>query len=133
MYLVIKYVKGRNPLMSDLQEDANVESDCDEDIPEVQNELQNPKEEKKETRAVLITGSFSAYAHFNVPSFSEINDGFFSWKSLFFYRCTDVILFAPLKSQGVESRLNFISNNTVAELPPPCSPKSIYVLAKLVK
>ena len=29
----------------------------------------------------------------------ERSDGFSSWKSLFFYRCTDIISFAPLKSQ----------------------------------
>ena len=58
---------------------------------------------------------------------------FCSWKSLFFYRCTDMILFAPLKSQGVDPRLKHIREETVAEAPPPCSPKSIYVLASLVR
>ena len=65
-------------------------------------------------------------------SFSRGNDEIFSWKSLFFYRCTDEILFAPLKPQGADSRLNHIRENTVAAAPPPCSPKSIYVLANLV-
>jgi len=41
-------------------------------------------------------------------------------------------LFAPLKSQGVDSRLKHIREKTVAATPPPCSPKSIYVLAKLL-
>ena len=61
------------------------------------------------------------------------NDTLFSWKSLFFYRCTDEILFAPLKSQGADSRLKYIRENTVEAAPPPCSPKSIYVLANLVR
>ena len=40
--------------------------------------------------------------------------------------------FAPLKSQGVDSRLTYIREKTIASAPPPCSPKTIYVLAKLV-
>ncbi|KAF9645626.1 hypothetical protein BDM02DRAFT_3119977 [Thelephora ganbajun] len=109
---LVKYLKGWNPLVSDLERDVNIESDCEGESP---TETPTTKEEKEEpTRAVLITGSFSA------------------WKSLFFYRCTDTILYAPLKSQGVDSRLNHIHQNTVAASPPPCSPKSIYVLANLL-
>ncbi|KAF9650018.1 hypothetical protein BDM02DRAFT_3128015 [Thelephora ganbajun] len=111
---LVKYLKGRNPLVSDLEKDVNVESDCEGDSPTVKNETPTTKEKEEPTRAVLITGSFSA------------------WKSLFFYRCTDTILYAPLKSQGVDSRLNHIHQNTVAASPPPCSPKSIYVLANLL-
>ena len=62
-----------------------------------------------------------------------MNDGLPSWKSLFFYRSTDQISFAPLKSQGVDSRLKYVRENTVEAVPPPCSPKSIYVLANLVR
>ena len=65
---VVKYVKGRNHLISDLEGDVNVESDCDGHIPGLEDELHNAKEEKKETRAVLITGSFSAYVHSVVSS-----------------------------------------------------------------
>ena len=61
---VVKYVKGGNPPISDLEGDANVESDCDGHISGVNGELPDAKE-KKETRAVLITGSFSAYVRFN--------------------------------------------------------------------
>ena len=123
----------------------------------------------------------------------ERNDKSFSWKYLFFYRCTDEILFAPLKSQpccgineptnpqeqververfatrlrdcvisetrknpSVEDhtavkptkaeekaalrektkkgrRADYIREKTVATAPPPCSPKTIYVLANLVR
>jgi hypothetical protein len=123
----------------------------------------------------------------------ERNDKFFSWKSLFFYRCTDEISFAPLKSQpfcGINEpsnlheqvkqverlatqlrdyvisetrnnppveghtpveptkaeekavlrektkegrRADYIRGKTVATAPPPCSPKTIYVLANLVR
>ena len=63
---------------------------------------------------------------------TERNDEFPSWKSVFFWSCTGVISFAPLKSQGVDSRLGYIRENTTAAAPPPCSPKSIYNLASLV-
>ena len=56
----------------------------------------------------------------------------FSWRSFFFYQCIPEILFAPLKSQGISSRQRFILEKTTPVTPPPCSPKSIYVLAKLV-
>jgi hypothetical protein len=71
MSLVVKYVNGRNPLISDLQGDPNVESDCDEHIPGVQDELPSAKGKKKETRAVLITGSFSAYVRLDISSLSR--------------------------------------------------------------
>jgi len=35
-------------------------------------------------------------------------------------------------SQGVDSRSMYILANTTTDAPPPCSPKSIYVLATLV-
>ena len=60
-------------------------------------------------------------------------DELYRWKSLFFYRFTDQISFAPLRSQGVDSRSNYILEKTAAAAPPPCSPKSIYVLANLVR
>ena len=130
----MKYLKGQNAMINDLEGDLNVESDCEGDSMGVGLETLTIKEEKEEeTRAVLITGSFSAYVRFLPSSSVERNDESCSWKSLFFYRCTDTILFAPLKSQGVESRLKYIREKTVADAPPPCSPKSIYALAKLVR
>ena len=91
------------------------------------------EEKEEQTRAVLTTGSFSAYVH--SPSCLRLprNDDSSSWKSLFFYRCTDVILFAPLRSQGVDARSDYIRRNKGAAVPPPCSPKSIHVLASLVR
>ncbi|KAF9646805.1 hypothetical protein BDM02DRAFT_3118097, partial [Thelephora ganbajun] len=111
---LVKHLKDRNPLMRDIEGDVNVESDCEGDSVVAENETPKTKDKEDRSRAVLITGSFSA------------------WKSLFFYRCTDAILYAPLKSQGIDSRLNHIRENTVAGAPPPCSPKSIYVLANLL-
>ena len=55
---MVKHIKCRTALMSDLAGDINLESDCDEDTPGVEYEL--PDEKDEETRAVLITGSFSA-------------------------------------------------------------------------
>jgi len=93
---VVKYVKGRNPLINDLEGGANVDSDCEDDPIEA-GDARSLKEEQgaEETRAALIVGSFS------------------DWKSLFFYLCTDTISFAPLKSQGANFRLN----HEVQELP----------------
>ncbi|KAF9645604.1 hypothetical protein BDM02DRAFT_489896 [Thelephora ganbajun] len=54
-----------------------------------------------------------------------------SWRSLFFYLCTDEISFAPLTSQGIDSRLAYILENA-SDTPPPCSPKSVYILASLL-
>ena len=126
---MVKYVGGRNPLVSDLEADVGIESDCEDDAPAVKGEVL--KEEQ--TRAVLTFGSFSAYVHLLYCFRLERNDGFASWRSLFFYLCTDTILFAPLKSQGLESRLNYIRENTVEVAPPPCSPKSVYALSNLVR
>ena len=126
-------MKGRNTLIRDLKGDLNLESDYESDWTGVGLETPRMKEEEEEeARAVLITGSFSAYARF-LTSCWRLNDEACSWKSLFFYRCTDSISFAPLKSQGFDSHLEYIREKTVEEAPPPCSPKSIYVLASLVR
>ena len=127
----MKRLKGRNPFTNDPQGDVNTESDCEE----TKDELPDAKEEGEELiRAVLLTGSFSACVyHLQTLFFLEKNDGPSSWKSLFFYRCTDVISFAPLRSQGADVRLNYILEKAVAAVPPPCSPKSAYVLANLVR
>ena len=113
--------------------DANVDSDCEDGAMGTEGGAPRTKEEKDEqARAVFTTGSFSAYV--NIPSFIllERNDELSSWKALFFYRCTDIISFAPLKSQGADSRSSYIRAMNGSVVPPPCSPKSIYVLASLV-
>ena len=132
----MKYLKGRHVTINDLEGGVNVESDCECDSMGAELEAQTTeekKEEPRETRAILVTGSFSACVR-SLPSHSaEESDESCSWKSLFFYRCTDTISFAPLKSQGIDSRLEYIRENTVTDAPPPCSPKSIYILAELVR
>ena len=55
-----------------------------------------------------------------------------SWRSLFFYLYTGVIQFAPLRSQGVNMRTQYIQERTTPDKPPPCSPKVIYSLAVAV-
>ena len=98
--LVVIYLEGRNPVTNHL---GDTDSDCEDDSMEVGDGASGTEVEGKEqTRAVLTTGSFSAYVHFPSCLRLERNDEFPSWKSLFFYRCTDVISFAPLKSQGVD-------------------------------
>ena len=81
----------------------------------------------------LLLDLFQRALIFSPRIHAEMNDKLSSWKSLFFYRCTDVISFAPLKSQGTDSRLNHIREKTTAAAPPPCSPKNVYILAKSVR
>ena len=127
-YLVVKYVKGGSVPVNDLEGYINVESDCEDHSMGIWGR----KSKEIESRAVLITGSFSAYVSLPPHPRVERNDELSSWKSLFFYRCTDVISLAPLKSQGVDARLRYVRARMLTATPPPCSPKSIYVLASLV-
>ena len=61
---VVKYLEGGN-LSNGTDGDANAESDCEEGSPTVEDEPSKAGESKEEqTRAVLTTGSFSAYVHF---------------------------------------------------------------------
>jgi hypothetical protein len=66
---VVKYLKGRNPPVNDLEGNINIESDCDGDVPEAGDvdESLSTREENGEIRAVLITGSFSAYVNLLLP------------------------------------------------------------------
>ena len=130
---MVKYFIGQNTLATDLEGDVSVESDCEGDIQGLGEEIQRVEDKEELVRAVFITGSFSAYVAFHRAFFPEKNDRLSSWKSLFFYRCTDKILFAPLKSQGIDSRSKYIRENTIREAPPPCSPRNIYFLARLVR
>ena len=127
-------LEGQKDLTHYTQAFIDLESDCEGDFTAVGDGA--PETEEKtgdQAYAVLTTGSFSAY----VDSSSRLrllrNDGSSSWKSLFFYCCTDVILFAPLRSQGADARLDCIRQHKEAAVPPPCSPKSIHVLASLVR
>ena len=43
-----------------------------------------------------------------------------------------MIQFAPLRSQGANTRAQYIQGQTTLENPPPCSPKAIYSLATAV-
>ena len=61
---MVKYLKGRNTLISDVKEDLNLESDYEGDSTGAGLEAPEMEEEEEgETRAVLTTGSFSAWVH----------------------------------------------------------------------
>ena len=62
---MVKYLKGRKAATNDLEGDINIESDCESDSTGVGDGM---LEEEKESRAVLITGSFSAYVRILTPS-----------------------------------------------------------------
>ena len=124
-------LEGWNALASDyLPMDASVESDYEGDLTAVGGGPPDLEEKRGDQAcAVLTTGSFSTYVR--LPSCLHLlrNN---NWKALFFYRCTGVIFFAPLKSRGVDARSDYIRKKKRAAALPPCSPKSIYVLAGLV-
>ena len=61
---MVKYLKGQNTPTNDPEVYVNVESDCEDDPTETGDGT--PKQEQEENRAVLIAGSFSAYARFRV-------------------------------------------------------------------
>ena len=66
---MVKYLKGRNTLIRDLKGELNLESDYEGDWVGLGLEIPQMKEEdEEETRAVLTTGSFSAYVRFLTSS-----------------------------------------------------------------
>ena len=69
MSAVVNYLKSQNTILNGLNEDLNIESDCESNSAGVARETPEVKNKKEEVRAVLITGSFSAYVDFpNSPS-----------------------------------------------------------------
>ena len=113
-------LEGRDTLVDYPQRDLDIESDCEGDSMVVGDGAPEPEEEKEDQiRAVLTTGSFSTYMHF--PSYPRLprNDDSSRWKPLFFYCCTGEILFAPLKSQGVDARSDYIRGKEGTAAPPP--------------
>jgi hypothetical protein len=61
---VVKYLKGRKTLISDLKGELGLESDYEGDSTGVGLGTSKLRvEDEEETRAVLITGSFSACVH----------------------------------------------------------------------
>ena len=61
---MVRYLKGKNPLKSNPEEDIDIESDYEGESLQVEDELQDAGEEKEEqSRAVLVTGSFATCVH----------------------------------------------------------------------
>ena len=61
---MVKHLKDRNSVVSDREGDLNVDSDYEGDPIGVIAEAQEAEEKEGATRAVLITGLFSAYVRF---------------------------------------------------------------------
>ena len=71
---MVKYLKGQSIIVNDLEGDVNLDSDC-EGYPMGIAGGKVAKEKQEESRAVLITGSFSACVRFLVHLRTEKNDG----------------------------------------------------------
>ena len=65
---MVKSLRGRNTMINDPKGKLNVESDCEGDSTGAGLETSERGGEKDQTRAVLITGSFSAYVEFLTSS-----------------------------------------------------------------
>lgn len=77
--LVVKYIIGRSALVKYLEGDVNIESDFEGDSPGVKEETPSAVEEKEEqVRAVLVTGSLSAYVLSLIPYLVSGEMGIFS-------------------------------------------------------
>ena len=123
--------EGERPDTGEGSEDSDYESNSEqanESTPEVQDDTK--EEVEPESLPLLITGSFARYS--NCRWQAQVSNFSGSWRSLFFYLCTDTIQFAPLTSQGVFARTKFVQDKKIPGMPPPCSPKTIYTLATAV-
>ena len=131
-WVVVKMHREGESLNADEgSDDSDYESSPEQtsdSTPEAQDKEQKGTE--PESLPVLTIGSFARYIHrrWQVPV-TDLPD---SWRSLFFYLCTDIIQFAPLKSQSVSARARYVQEETTPYQSPPCSPKSIYSLAAAV-
>ena len=65
---MVKYLKGRNVPMNDLEGGVNVDSDCEGDLTGTGGGTLNEEQNGEETRAGLIAGSFSACVCFLTTS-----------------------------------------------------------------
>ena len=61
---MVKYLKGRNVPIKDLEGGVNVDSDCEGDSTGAGGGTLSEERNEEETRAVLIAGSFSACVRF---------------------------------------------------------------------
>ena len=61
---MVKYLKGRNVVINDLEGGVNIDSDCEGDYTGAGIGILKNQKKEEESRAVLIVGSFSAYVRF---------------------------------------------------------------------
>ena len=71
---MVQYLKGGSIIVNDLEGGVNIDSDC-EDNSMGTLDGKSKEEKDEESRAVLITGSFSAYVHFLAHPHIGRNDG----------------------------------------------------------
>ena len=113
----VKYLKGRNISVSDLAGDVNIKSNCEGDPQEVKQEHQMMEGKRRSGHVLFLSpGHFSVRTFQFHPRFDRIEECL-RRKTLLFYQFTDATVFSPLKSQGVDSRSEYIRVKRVASAP----------------
>lgn len=72
---MVKYFKGQNSPINELEGDINADSDCEGGLTGADEVTLKWEEQEEESRAVLTAGSFSAYVYFLSHPLAERNDG----------------------------------------------------------
>ena len=120
-----EHQKGKKLYTDKECDDSDYDSDSEQYTPEVQDDKKEGIE--PESLPVLRNGLFTRYAHHWWRASVSNSTG--SWAFLLRYLYTETAIFAPLMSQGVDSRVRCMQAN---EKPLPCSPKAVYSLATAV-
>jgi hypothetical protein len=112
------------------------DSDLDEEDDEVDETIQNTPTAVNDlaikeahctilSRSVLVKDTAFDTCGLLLPYYSGLSlIDFHRWLALLYYMYTDEIFFAPLRSQGSRT-----ARHRSFDVPPPCSPKSMYRLA----
>ena len=120
-----EHQKGKKLYTEKECDDSHYDSDSEQCTPQVQDDKKEGIE--PESLPVLRNGLFTRYAHDRWRA--SVSNSAGSWAFLLCYLYTETVVFAPLTSQGVDSRARYVQVN---EKYFPCSPKAVYSLATAV-
>lgn len=108
-FSVVKYLKGRNNPINDLEGHLNIESDCEDAYTVFESETLETMDEE-EVHALWPLAHFQRTR--SPAQQRRRNHELCSRKPPSSHRCMGTILFTPLKSQGIDLRLMHIHENT---------------------